>query len=109
MAWVYVGVVVAAMLSSYTTVVGLRSGLTANRLLIAVVGATAALFLLSLLIWGFLALPWFWPVIAFVAGAVISWAAIKPANFPVWYGASPFLYTATAIGGIYLWFWNWPF
>lgn len=109
MAWVYIGVVVAGMLSSYTTVVGLRSGLTGNRLLIAIVGAIAALFLLSLLVWGFVALHWFWPIIAFSAGAVISWAAINPANFPTWYGISPFLYTATAIGGIYLWFWNWPF
>ena len=109
MAWVYVGVVIAGLLSSYTAVVGLRSGLSANRLLIAIAGAVAALFLLSLLLWGLVALDWYWPLIAFVAGAAICWAVIKPANFALWYGASPFLYTATAVGGIYLWFSNWPF
>ncbi|MGB3338512.1 MAG: hypothetical protein WBA73_15165 [Devosia sp.] len=107
MAWVYVGVVVAGLLSSYTTVVGLRSGLTGNRLLIAVAGGIAGLFLLSLLIWGFVALEWYWPIIAFAAGAVISAVAINTTNFAFWYTASPFLYTATAIGGIYLW--SWPF
>jgi hypothetical protein len=55
------------------------------------------------------ALEWYWPLIAFAAGAVVSALAINASNFPSWYGASPVLYTATAVGGIYLWFWNWPF
>lgn len=109
MAWVYLGVVIAGLMSSYTLVVGLRSGLTGNQFLITVVGSIAGLFLISLLVWGFAALGWYWPVIAFVGGAVLSRVAINRNNFGGWYGASPFLYTATAIGGIYLWFWNWPF
>ena len=109
MAWIYVGVVLAGLLGSYTTVVGLRTGLSANKVLIAIAGAIATLFLLSLVVWGFAALDWYWPLIAFAAGAAIAWAAINPTNFALWYGISPALYTITAVGGIYLWFWNWPF
>lgn len=109
MAWIYVGIVLVGLLSSYTTLVGLRSGLSANRVLIAAAGTIVALFLLSLVVWGFAVLDWYWPLVAFAAGAVIAWAAVNTANFALWYGISPVLYTVTAVGGIYLWFWNWPF
>jgi hypothetical protein len=109
MALVYIAIVVVGMLAGRANLVGMQNGLTGNKLLIAAVGAVVAVFLFSLVVWGFAALDWYWPLIALAAGAVICVVAINSTNFPFWYGALPFLYTATAIGGIYLWFWNWPF
>ena len=109
MLWIYLGVVTAGLLSGRVLLVGIQSGLAGSRPVFAFVGLLAALFLLSLLVWGLVVLAWYWALLGFTLGLAAAWIAIRPGNFTFWYGASPALYTATAIGGIYLWFWHWPF
>lgn len=109
MEWLYVGVFVIGLLSSRVTLVGMRGGMQSSNLFLAVLGGVATIFLFSLFVWGFVALAWFWPLIGFAAGTVVSGLAVTRANFPFWHTISPFLDTATVVGGTYLWFWNWPF
>lgn len=106
---VYVAVFLVGMVTSRIAIVGARGGVQHRGLARSALGALATIVTLSLVIWGFVALPWYWPVALFVGGSVLAALIVTRNNWTGWFSASAVLDVIAAVGGLYLWMRHWPF
>ena len=100
---------VLGMLASRIVLVGTRGGIQQRNVVLALIGMIATFVTLSLVVWGFASLAWYWPIATFVAGSVIIGLIVTRSNWGAWFAASPFLDVIAGAGGLYLWIWHWPF
>ncbi|WP_428428226.1 hypothetical protein [Pararhizobium sp.] len=99
----YVGLIVIGLLGARINLVGARGGQVDQAVLILALSVAATIATLSLFVWGFIYLKWYWPVVAFVAGTIFgmvvtrnSWASLAAAR--------PVMDAAVVAGAIFIWF-----
>ena len=75
----------------------------------AITSFASMLMCLALIVWGFAALAWYWPVATFVAASIIVGMAIGRDNWPAFYVIQPLIALGTIGIGLVLWIAYWPF
>lgn len=106
---VYVVVFLVGIVTSRVAIVGARGGIEHRVLARSALGALATMVTLSLIVWGVVALSWYWPVALFVGGSVLAAFIVTRSNWAGWFSVSAVLDAIAAAGGLYLWIWHWPF
>lgn len=105
----YVIILVCGILGSRTALVGARGGVQRRNVALAFLGMAATFISLSLIVWGFAALPWYWPVGTFLAASTLSGMIITRTNWGTWFFVAPILDIVAATGGLFLWIKHSPF
>lgn len=100
---------VIGILSGRVSLVGARRGIQHRNVFRAFIAALATFVSLSLIVWGFATLPWYWPLAIFLIASFCSGLVITRRNWPTWFSIAAILDAIAAAGGLYLWIWHWPF
>jgi hypothetical protein len=102
---IYFVLLILGLLSSRTTLVGARGGHRDHSLtvLISLAGLGATL---SLIVWGFIHLKWYWPVAAFAVGTVVAGLLVSRSSWAGLSGLRPIFDIAVIAGAVYFWFWK---
>jgi hypothetical protein len=69
----------------------------------------AMLTCFALIVWGFAALSWYWPIAIFVVASVIVGIVINRTSWPMFYLVQPLISLGTIGIGLTLWIAYWPF
>lgn len=107
-----VAALTTGLTSSYTTRTVVRSSgglqlLDTQGLFRAVVGTLGFFAVLAVIVWGFVSLPWWWVVLAFVGVSlfVVPLVFGGRGRLPLMHAAQPVFDMATIAFATYLWLW----
>ena len=94
------------LISGYTTRVATRgSSLMSPGIFRAVMGGLAFLALISLFVWGFVNLDWYWVIGGFLGiSLVIVPLSVNRTTFVLCYTAQPLMDVGTVTMAVWLWF-----
>lgn len=106
---VYVPALLIGLMASRLSLVGSQRGLYQYNIGTSLIGVLASALTLTMLVWGFASLPWYWPVGTFLLGSWLANLVITNKNFHVWYAFSPLPDILVIVGGLHFWMWYWPF
>lgn len=106
---IFAAVFFVGALGSRPALVGARGGVQQRNVAYSFIGAVAVFVTLSLIIWGFVSLPWYWPVCTFVVSSILAALLVTRSNWSTWFSIAPLLNLIAAGGGLYLWVQHWPF
>lgn len=104
MVWLYLIIVVVGIFASRIALVAGRGHYDPRGIVTAAIGLAATLLTISLIVWGFMYLDWYWPIIGFVVGTIAG-VAVNHSTFPALIAIAPILELGVIAGAAYLWFW----
>ncbi len=104
-----IAAIAVGVLTARVTIIAARGATAIANPAQALIGTVSSLVVFSLLVWGFVAVTWYWPVLGFLAGIFAGAIFVTRQNWAGFWRARPLLDIAVIAAGAYLWLWHWPF
>ena len=87
----YAAILILGSVSYRVFLIGARGGFVPEGLVETGIITLGAITVLSMFIWGFASLIWYWPPAFFLLGVIIAALTVTRSTWLFWYGAKPII------------------
>lgn len=92
-----------AITTARAAAIGVKGGIQNLNPVLIVIDFFGIVAAIALIVWGFINLSWYWPIVAFVVISLLVGVIVRRSTWPYFYRAMPVTSILTVAAAVYCW------